>query len=93
LTHYQIFGPREIDVFSKVVSVAEKAGKYVELLAVAVNDPALCRFQRVAERGTNPWAKGILQRVRNMLQSPAGNHPVEGNRGPGFSGIGMIGVN
>ena len=36
----QIFGPRETEVFSKVVSVAEKAGKHVALLAVA---------------GTNPW--------------------------------------
>jgi len=36
----QIFGPHETDVFSKVVSVAEKAGKHVALLAVA---------------GTNPW--------------------------------------
>jgi hypothetical protein len=40
LRYDQIFGPREIEVFSKVVSVAEKAGKHVELLAVA---------------GTNPW--------------------------------------
>jgi amino acid transporter len=36
----QIFGPRETEVFSKVVSVAEKAGKHVALLAIA---------------GTNPW--------------------------------------
>jgi hypothetical protein len=35
-----IFGPRETEVFSKVVSVEEEAGKHVELLAVA---------------GTNPW--------------------------------------
>jgi hypothetical protein len=36
----QIFGPRESEVFSNVVSVAEKAGKHVALLAIA---------------GTNPW--------------------------------------
>jgi hypothetical protein len=36
----QIFGPRETEVFSEVVSVAEKAGKHVALLAIA---------------GTNPW--------------------------------------
>jgi hypothetical protein len=40
LRHDQMFGPGEIEVFTKVVSVAEKAGKHVELLAVA---------------GTNPW--------------------------------------
>jgi amino acid transporter len=40
LRHDQFFGPGEIDVFTKVVSVAEKAGKHVELLVVA---------------GTNPW--------------------------------------
>jgi uncharacterized protein YjeT (DUF2065 family) len=40
LREEQIFGPRETEVFSKVVSVAEKAGKHVALLAVA---------------GTNPW--------------------------------------
>ena len=50
LTHDQMFGPREIDVFSKVVSVAEKAGKHVELLAVA---------------GTNPWV-AIVQTANKL---------------------------
>ncbi len=34
----QIFAGREVDLFSKVVSVAEKAGKHVELLAVPGRD-------------------------------------------------------
>ncbi|HYK90324.1 MAG TPA: amino acid permease, partial [Acidobacteriota bacterium] len=46
----QIFGPRETEVFSKVVSVAEKAGKHVALLAVA---------------GTNPWV-AIVQTAINL---------------------------
>jgi hypothetical protein len=50
LTHDQIFGPREIEVFSKVISVAEKAGKHVELLAVA---------------GTNPWV-AIVQTANKL---------------------------
>jgi amino acid transporter len=35
----QIFAVAEQDLFTKVVSVAEKAGKHVELLAVAAADP------------------------------------------------------
>ncbi len=37
----QIFGAAEQDLFTHVVSVAEKAGKHVELLAVAAADPWL----------------------------------------------------
>jgi hypothetical protein len=50
LKYDQIFGPRETEVFSKVVSVAEKAGKHVELLAVA---------------GTNPWV-AIVQTANKL---------------------------
>jgi len=50
LKYDQIFGPREIEVFSKVVSVAEKAGKHVELLAVA---------------GTSPWV-AIVQTANKL---------------------------
>jgi hypothetical protein len=35
----QIFSAKETEVFSKAVSLAEKAGKHVELLAVAATDP------------------------------------------------------
>jgi hypothetical protein len=35
----QIFSNAETEVFSKAVSLAEKAGKHVELLAVAATDP------------------------------------------------------
>jgi amino acid transporter len=35
----QIFSSAETEVFSKAVSLAEKAGKHVELLAVAATDP------------------------------------------------------
>ncbi len=45
----QIFGSRETEVFSKVVSVAEKAGKHVALLAVA---------------GTNPWMAIVQTAVK-----------------------------
>jgi hypothetical protein len=37
----QIFGTAEQDLFTHVVSIAEKAGKHVELLAVAAADPWL----------------------------------------------------
>jgi hypothetical protein len=37
----QIFAAAEQDLFTKVVSLAEKAGKHVELLAVAAADPWL----------------------------------------------------
>ncbi|PZR75088.1 MAG: APC family permease [Chthoniobacterales bacterium] len=41
----QIFAHAEQDLFSRVVSVAEKAGKHVELLAVAAADPWLGMVQ------------------------------------------------
>jgi amino acid transporter len=41
----QIFAAAEQDLFSKVVSIAEKAGKHVELLAVAAADPWLGMVQ------------------------------------------------
>jgi amino acid transporter len=41
----QIFGPRETEVFSKVVSVAEKAGKHVALLAIAGTNPLVAIVQ------------------------------------------------
>ena len=53
LSKDQIFGMGETEVFSKVVSVAEKAGKHVELLAVA---------------GTNPWA-AIVQTAIKLKSS------------------------
>jgi hypothetical protein len=53
LSEDQILGPRETEVFSKVVSVAEKAGKHVELLAVA---------------GTNPWA-AIVQTAMKLTSA------------------------
>jgi amino acid transporter len=39
LGHDQLFAKDEVDVFSKVVSVAEKTGKHVELLVVQGSDP------------------------------------------------------
>ena len=41
----QIFAIAEQDLFTKVVSIAEKAGKHVELLAVAAADPWLGMVQ------------------------------------------------
>ncbi len=41
----QIFAEAEQDLFTRVVSVAEKAGKHVELLAVAAADPWLGMVQ------------------------------------------------
>jgi amino acid transporter len=41
----QIFSSPETEVFTKVVSLAEKAGKHVELLAVAGTDPWLSILQ------------------------------------------------
>lgn len=40
LSPEQVCGGREVDLFSKVVSIAEKAGKHVELLAVPSKDDA-----------------------------------------------------
>lgn len=39
LEHDQLFAKDEIEVFSKVVSLAEKTGKHVELLVVQGSDP------------------------------------------------------
>jgi amino acid transporter len=41
----QIFSKPETDVFTKVVTLAEKAGKHVELLAVAGTDPWVAMVQ------------------------------------------------
>jgi hypothetical protein len=41
----QIFAVAEQDLFTKVVTIAEKAGKHVELLAVAATDPWLGMVQ------------------------------------------------
>ncbi len=41
----QIFSSPETEVFTRVVSLAEKAGKHVELLAVAATDPWLAILQ------------------------------------------------
>ena len=46
----QIFSHPEIEVFSKAVSLAEKAGKHIELLAVA---------------GTSPWV-AMVQTAKNL---------------------------
>lgn len=45
VTADQIFAEAEQDLFTRVVSLAEKAGKHVELLAVAATDPWLGMVQ------------------------------------------------
>ena len=41
----QICSEREIEILSKVVTVAEKAGKHVELLVVPATDPSSALVQ------------------------------------------------
>jgi hypothetical protein len=58
--------PREIEVFGKVVSVAEKAGKHVALLAVAGTNPWLAIVQTAiihSGRGSE-----ILNQIRREAQ-------------------------
>jgi amino acid transporter len=55
----QIFAQAEEKLFSHVVSVAEKAGKHVELLAVAATNPWLGMVQSAARLGCSRIVCGV----------------------------------
>jgi hypothetical protein len=55
----QIFSSAEETLFTRVVSVAEKAGKHVELLAVAATNPWLGMVQAAAKIGSSRIVTGV----------------------------------
>jgi hypothetical protein len=63
----QIFSDRETELFSKVVNVAEKAGKHVELLALPSTDSCYALVQ-VAQQ---------LQSARIVVSDTAQKSPIE----------------
>jgi hypothetical protein len=48
----QIFGASEVELFTAVVALAEKAGKHVELLVVPASDPSIAIIQTARELGS-----------------------------------------
>lgn len=61
----QIFGPRETEVFSRVVSAAEKAGKHVALLAVAGTNPLVAIVQTAIKLKSARIVLNYSPRFRN----------------------------
>ncbi len=55
----QIFAKAETTLFTRVVSIAEKAGKHVELLAVAATNPWLGMVQAAAKLGSSRIVTGV----------------------------------
>ena len=63
LTTDQIFADDETTVFTKVVSLAEKAGKHVELMVVPGNDPYEAVVQTAARLGSGRIVMGLSPKL------------------------------
>ncbi|MFY1005003.1 hypothetical protein ACNF5F_26635, partial [Escherichia coli] len=59
----QMFAEAEIKVFSQVVSLAEKAGKHVELMVVAGNDPYDAIVQAAARLQSSRIVMGLSPKL------------------------------
>jgi len=59
----QIFSQGELQVFSKVVELAEKAGKHVELLAVAGTSPWVAMVQTAQKLGSSRIVTGLSPKL------------------------------
>ena len=63
LEAHQIFSQAETEVFSKVVELAEKAGKHVELLAVAGTSPWVAMVQTAQRLGSARIVTGLSPKL------------------------------
>jgi amino acid transporter/nucleotide-binding universal stress UspA family protein len=59
----QIFSDQETEVFTKVVSLAEKAGKHVELMVVPGGDPYEAVVQTAARLGSSRIVMGLSPKL------------------------------
>jgi amino acid transporter len=59
----QLFSASETAVFSKVVNLAEKAGKHVELMVVAGSDPYEAAVQTAARLGSSRLVMGLSPKL------------------------------
>ena len=65
----QIFASNEVALFSKVVALAEKAGKHVELLVVPGTDPALATVKTAQKLQSARLVSGASSRVNPEEQA------------------------
>src|SRR5581483_8913096 len=59
----QIFSEQETEVFTRVVSLAEKAGKHVELMVVPGGDPYEATVQTAARLGSSRIVMGLSPKL------------------------------
>src|SRR5882672_673342 len=70
----QLFSEAETEVFSKVVSLAEKAGKHVELLAVPGADPYDALVQTAARLCASRIVMGLSPKLTPAEQGAQVGH-------------------
>ena len=67
----QIFSEQETEVFTRVVSLAEKAGKHVELMVVPGGDPYEATVQTAARLGSSRIVMGLSPKLTPAEQGAA----------------------
>lgn len=71
----QIFSDAETEVFTRVVALAEKAGKHVELMVVPGNDPYEAAVQTAARLGSSRIVMGLSPKLTPSEQgAEVGRH-------------------
>ena len=72
----QLFSDDETELFSKVVSLAEKAGKHVELMVVPGTDPNMAGVQTAQRLQSSRIVAGLSTKMSPAEQGSAGGRGV-----------------